>query len=345
MFVNRFERFVDHSSNLIFFVVIMTVTFVRNGFTIYGEVIRSYKNTVEWQWNLLQERDLIRGLFDEVGKTLGAPYYFASMFVSIVLVLILLQFELRDFDLRQRRLFLILLSLLPGITIILGRFGTLDIFSILFSILAGSTLSRKRQFIYFVGIILSHSELSLVILLILVLLMTIKPFQIYLKVYFSGPKTFVLLLLLSFLLLALYNSLSEGRVGEVPKLLKVSIAHALSSGYWLPYSWFGGLLVTIIFSLRFIERREVLLWVLILGGLGSVSLITADGTRVASNTLTFVLCVLLRSLCSRNFIDSRMILLGFVLPALNVSNFNIFLPFRQIAYLMGIDLDFINVTH
>ena len=344
MFVNRFERFVDNSSNLIFFAVLMTMTFFRNGFTVYGEAIRSYKNTLEWQWNFLQEGDLIRGLFDQVGKTSGAPYYFASIFVLIVLVLILLQFELRDFDLRQRRLFLTLLSLLPGITVILGRFGTLDSFFILFSILAGCTLSRKRQFLYLVGMILSHTESSLVILLIIVLLMTIKSFQFYLKVHFAGPKTFVFLLLLSFSLLASYNSLSEGRVGEVPKLLKVSVAQALSSGYWLPYSWFGGLLVTIIFSLRFIERREVLLWALILGGLGSVSLITADGTRVASNTLTFVLCVLLRSLCSRKFIDSRMILLGFALPALNVSNFNIFLPFRQIAYLFGIELDFINVT-
>ncbi len=344
MFVNRFERFVDNSSNLIFFAVLMTMTLFRNGFTINGEAIRSYKNTHEWQWNFLQERDLIRGLFDQIGKTLGTPYYFASIFASIVLVLIILQFELRDFDIRQRRLFLMLLSLLPGITVIFGRFGTLDSFSILFSILAGCTFSRKRQFLYLVGIILSHTEASLVILLILVLLMTIKSFQFYLKVHFAGPKTFVFLLLLSFSLLASYNSLSEGRVGAVPKLLKISVAQALSSGYWLPYSWFGGLLVTIIFSLRFIERREVLLWVLILGGLGSVSLITADGTRVASNTLTFVLCVLLRSLCSRKFIDSRMILLGFALPALNVSNFNVFLPFRQIAYIFGVELDFINVT-
>ena len=115
--VNRFERFVDNSSNLIFFAVLMTMTFFRNGFTVYGEAIRSYKNTLEWQWNFLQERDLIRGLFDQVGKTLGAQYYFASIFVLIVLFLILLQFELRDFDLRQRRLFLTLLSLFPGITV------------------------------------------------------------------------------------------------------------------------------------------------------------------------------------------------------------------------------------
>lgn len=330
-----------------FLVFIIFCTILRNGVSIYGELFRGFiQYDEEWEARKVSTQNMIGSILVELGDSFGISIYLASYFLFVIVCCTLIIFEIRKLVSLEQKYAIIILSLLPAFTIILHRLGTLDITSILFSILAGLTIGKNRQFFYLILVALSHNESAFAISSTLLLLSFVPRFRLIFEEIFKSRKPLLLLLVIScgLSILNFVNLGSESKSGQLPSLLKVSLVQFFSSGYWLPYSWLGGMWLVLFGSIKKLSRDYFLFILNLIIFLGIFSVVTVDGTRVGVICLTYPLVVITKWLIHSNKIDFRYVLLALLLPAINVSNMNVFLPFRQIAHIFAVPLTYIQVS-
>jgi hypothetical protein len=333
---------INQNQNL-FFLLLLIFTLNRNGFSVYGTVWREYSDSGKCNLDSLSVIDPMKIFFSLIGHCLGAGAYFSFYTIFLLLILRLILFEVHLHGKLSYKPLLCVLALLPGVTIVLGRYGTLDLLMISFSILAGITLSKKRQAIYFFLMALSHTEASLIISIVLMLTLVLtkqkrdhSSFVSILEfLYLFSPSS-----ILFFISLLMGNS----RIAQSDDLLFISFSQALSSGYWLVFSWFGGLIFIVLQIFSGISRQVLLIYAISLLILGSFSFVTADGTRVATMTLTFYLTKLIVRHLDSCYRSNHTLIFGLLTPGLYISNFNVFLPFRQILHLMGINVEIVQIN-
>jgi hypothetical protein len=328
---------ISHIPPFFILVLLFLLTILRNGFSLYGEQMRGFGGgDGNWQFSEISWRDPARALLVEVGNTFGYRSYILIYLLIVALTLLAIISVARTY---RWNLFTfgLALSLLPGVTVILCRFGTLDLLSICFGILAGLTVGRPVQILYLVGMILSHVESSLLIILIICALGFTKTLRREILRVFGGTQRYAVLLFFALVIVTI-NLLREGqnsRASQFDDLIKISVIQFLASGTWLIFSWMGGLWLILISYLGKLSRAQAMSHATLIVSLGTFSILTADGTRVASNMLTFYTVALLRLIFSEGEVKAKWLLAGYLAPALTISNFNVFLPFRQIVYIFG----------
>jgi len=336
LFVRRLP--IHHFAALLFM-----LTLLRNGISLYGERFRQFTSDRQpWFFDFSPTNDPFRRLFESLGFSVG-PISFLFFYLGFIFCgTALISIEIRAYSSFRKKVFWTFIGLLPGTTIILSRFGTSDCISFIFAILSAVSKNSKRQYIYLSCLMLSHIESTLVISIVIAVVSCVGPFQTSFKRFFGSRRPYLTVMFMSLILTAL-NSQEEGsRVSQFFPLLKLSVAQALSAGVWLPYSWFGGTILVLLFALNRISKNEVVMLSSMVFCLGLFSLITADGTRVATLVLTLPLVSFFVYALENELLAPRYLVLGFLFPAINVSNLNVFLPFRQVAYLFGLDLTFIS---
>lgn len=318
-----------------FLVVIVSLSLIRNGFALYGESIRKPKQVD----GCLKEytfpnSDPLRHLLSGLNSCFGGKLFIAFYTCLAVSIALLLLWEVRNLALSCGRHLLIYLSLLPGVTIVLGRFGTSDLLMISSSILAALTKSSFRRFAYIGIMSMSHTE-AVFIMGIFFLLIGLADESLARKLFGNRFSTSVTLLLTSSTLFLPSILFGNGRIESFNNLLLVSLGQFLASGYWLVFSWFGGSIFYFISFCESLNRKDFFFFLFITLCLGSLSIVTADGTRVASMTLTFLLVriYLVNSVAN----TKNHLFLGLITPAIYISNLNVFLPFRQMLYVLGLE--------
>lgn len=318
-----------------FLFVVVTFAFVRNGFALYGESFRrpQQKELCFREFRIV-DSDPLRRLLSELNDCFGGGTFIAFYTCVAVITALLLLWEIGNLVITSRRSFMIYLSLLPGATIVFGRFGTSDLLMISSSILAALTKSSLRRSIYIVIMSMSHTE-SVFLMGIFFLILGFANESLARKVLGNRFYTSITLLLTSSAFFLPSLLIGNGRIESFDELLLVSLGQFLASGYWLVFSWFGGTLFYFIAFCETLNRKDLFYFLVMIVCLGSLSIITADGTRVASMTLTFLL---VRIYLVNGVVGSNNYLLfGLFTPALYISNLNVFLPFRQVLYVLGLE--------
>lgn len=341
--MKRLIRYFKYAPTWIFFLTLVLISIFRNGIALYGERLRQYQNGDEnWVLEISIAQDPLRRLLETLGITFG-PYVFLCIYSGLFACgAYLISIEIQFYSQIQKRLFWISISLLPAVTIILGRFGTFDLISLILAALSALTRLRKRQYFYLLCLTLAHAESALIIALMLSLFGSIKKIRPLFFNVFGVTRPYYFMFCISFSLTLINTLRGPSRASELIPLIKISIAQAVSSGYWLIYSWFGGTILLFALVSNKFTKKELALFLSLFFSLGLASIFTADGTRVSALTLTLPLVAVLKYMLDSDLINSKALFLAYLLPAINVSNMNVFLPFRQIAYLFGLDLSYIN---
>lgn len=314
--------------------VLIPILLFRNGFSIYGQLLRDFGDGSKHLNQIsLNFQDPLRQILNGIGVILGWKVYLVIYLILVIITFKLIVLNLKNYHSSWKTV-LIALSLFPGLTILLGRFGSQDLLTITFGVLAGIT-SNKSKNIYLLILLFTNVETMLVVTFAIYFLSLLPNYNRYLIELFGNVKIYGYLFVIS-LILSCLNFLifaENSRIGQLPKLVEISILQFLASGSWLIYSWCGGIWIVLLFSFRKVPQDFLKLNLIILFFLGSFSLITADGTRVAVNSLTFYLTSLIIWLNKRNLIYPNSLLIGLLMPTIYISNFNVFLPFHQILNL------------
>jgi hypothetical protein len=322
-----------------FLISLVIVTIFRNGFGLYGEQKRSFaRGDHNFNFSQIKFQDPIRMLLSEVGNTYGWNFYLLlySLIVVVFLVLALLIVKYQDFG--THKLF-IMLSMLPGFTIILGRYGSLDLLSFGFSILAGLSIGKSYQLIFLIGMFLSHVESTFVVTSVVSLLFLTPKFREKSRWLLGSQGNYAATAIVSGIA-TIYLSLQSGegsRMAQFPQLLRISLEQFLASGSWLVISWLGGLWYIFFVCLKAKNSTLIQYATILICTLGAFSIVTADGTRVAVNTLTLILVAFLVKFSREVVFDRIWVYAGLLFPAVNISNFNVFIPFRQLMYFFGLN--------
>ena len=232
---------------------------------------------------------------------------------------------------------------MPGTAIILQRFITFDAVCILVSILGGLTKSKSRAFLYpliFVGTNPEGAFVAGSCLLAYKLICDYKSIRSFLK----DPQVIFSLVAFCFSSLSvLLDHLINSDSSIVRQILftdsKKAFAQDLASGLLLPFSWFGCLWLLVISRIFTLRESEKLRIVVLIICIGAITMIASDGTRNAVLAFTSFLVVFI--IKWNNFrlvrlLDSRWIIILYFVPVINVSNFNLFLPFHQILRFFGV---------
>jgi len=334
-----------HLLNPVTFVAtLLFLTVLRNGFSLYGTRYRSFENSGQpGDFDFSFGSPYVSTSLEWIGKTIGGVPFFIFYTVLVVIYLLLINFELRLFSLEFRRKALVVISLAPAITIILARFGTYDAICLLSGILGGITNSRSRAIIYaimFVGVNPEGAVVSAVCLIIYKFLCDRKSLQSYKKdaqIFFAG------VLLVGSLPYVLFSLLDKTRGSILESILFVdsfnALAQALAAGLLLPFSWFGSLLFIFLVRVHFFSKHEKFAILFIVLFIGGTTMIASDGTRNGALAFTTFLIVLVVNRDDPDFlisIDYRWFFILYFIPPINVSNFNLFLPFHQILYFFDV---------
>lgn len=262
-------------------------------------------------------------------------------------MLVVLHKKLRGFSPRQKLYFYYLISLSPGVSIILSRFGTSDLLMIGFSIIAAASFSQRSCYIYLFLMAISHSEISFAIAMVLGTTVLTRKNKDNVGRSSLCRRRFFFLALLSILLTSIFtfDNFKGSRLSAFPELLKVSLGQALSSGTWLIYSWLGSIWI-ILLSLAPLMKGTSKLHLPLIFSLGILSLVTADGTRVSASLLTFYTAFIVRNIIANNIFPSKqMLAIAWIAPAISISNLNVLLPFHQLLYFLNLNPTIVILQH
>jgi hypothetical protein len=334
-----------------FCVILLILTIFRNGMSIYGLMWRNFESGHNdlsdekgFEYKKLQDFQL-SSLLLRLGSYLGAPLYFSLYAVIIIASIVIIVKQLSNLGLTESQKFrsIFLISLLPSSTIILQRFGTFDTICILMSFIGILSKYRVASFLSALVFTSTNIEASFVSGLSLLLLSYsgIKLNIVDLK-WPKNAKVFGLVQMALSIPLMIIDVISNSENNLKSIFLidsKYGLAQLLVSGPLLLYSWFGAywyFLYKITFYLKaqLVDRILVIIF-----AIGCGTLIAADGTRNSVLGLTsLAVCILFSNIgikCVTNLKKSMLIGLFFI-PAINVSNFNIVLPFYQLLYLFDL---------
>lgn len=335
--IKNFEAVLRRPGPLLISLVI--VTLFRNGFGLYGEQRRSFGHgDHNFSFNEIELQDPIRMLFSEIGKTYGWTFFILLYSIVFFVFIAIASLIIKNRNMASPKLIL-MLSMLPGFTIIFGRYGTFDLFSFGFSVLAGLSVGKSYQFLFLMGMLFSHVESTFIVTLVISILFLIPKHKENSKRLLGNQMNYAVTAAFSGAT-SVYLSLQPGegsRMEQFPQLLRISLEQFLSSGSWLIISWLGGLWYIFFMSLRTTNSSQIQYATILISALGAFSIVTADGTRVAVNTLTMILVAFIAVINKEVVVNKLWIYAALLFPALNISNFNIFLPFRQLMYFFGLN--------
>ena len=336
-----------HLNSLTFIFLLVLLTLLRNGFSVYGTAWRNYNTAA--QANFTGEISLrgkllfVVNFFDWVGQKYGGLIFFLIMSILILFFLLLIEFEISYLDNLLKRKVWVLITLMPATAIILQRFGTFDTICIFASILGGLTNSKFRAFLYaliFVGTNPEGAIVAVACLLAYKFICDYKSIRSFLKnpqVIFSGVAFCV-----STLIIAL-DHLTNSNSAIVQQILftdsKKAFAQDLASGLLLPFSWFGCLWLLVVSRIFTFRKSDKLRIIVLIICIGAITMIASDGTRNAVLAFTSFLVVFIikwNDFKLVRLLDSRWLIILYFVPVINVSNFNLFLPFHQILRLFGV---------
>lgn len=322
---------------------ILVLFLLRNGLSVYGTLVRNVMadSTVEAYdtWPGAFTLEIINQVARNYGLV-GFTVLYLGLFAAFAYTLL---WELRYFSSEIKVVVIIMIFLLPGITVIFQRFGSPDTLLILCGILGVLSQSRLRSSLYAVIAVGVHPESAL-----------ISGASILIFLYI-GHRTWnysnevavrlfaYLMIALGFLAIIYSNFVSQNSDSRIEvslfTYLKFAIAQNIASSYWIIFAWFGSLWVVVYLRSIELEKQNRRKFVALVAIVGGISLIASDGTRVASILLTAV-SVLLFSPFNSSYvfreISPRWLIVMYFVPPINISNFNIFLPFHQVLYLFDI---------
>jgi hypothetical protein len=328
---------------LVLVALICVVTLLRNGISIYGTLFRSLTQeeidgaysawpgayTLEFINQIARNKGLLGFLFLYLS--------FLCLFVGALL------WELKFVSVKSRICTLLVISLLPGITVIFQRIGTVDTLPILIGILGVLSRSSVRSIVYSVLTVGVHPEAAVISGVSLLLVLRIGR-NVWQYSNARAVKSFAIsMVILGFLAIFYSNFISphqDSRISvTISTYLKFALIQNLASSYWIVFGWFGTL--WIIVYLRWVELNisDKRWFVTLLFSVGGISLLAFDGTRVATILLTPMIVLLSSPFNSSQVfqhINFKWWIVMYFVPPLNISNFNIFLPFHQILYVFDI---------
>jgi hypothetical protein len=331
-----------HAFFSVFLLLLLTIS--RNGFSIYRTTWINFQensNSGPFKFQDLQWTSLfdIKSLFQFVGDSFGPHVYFIFYTLILLFFVLLIIKQISEFTPHFKYKFLLVLTYLPVSTIILQRFGTYDAFCLLLAI--SGIITKNWIYACLSGFVFASINPEAACVSGLgVLLMISLGLKIEQDVNFDFPKRSLLNASSQICFGSLFALIHffEGRSAAEAILFvdsKKALVQFLSSGSLLIYAMFGSFwFVLYKFSLLLkVNIRKRLLFVIML--VGSISLIASDGTRNSSLGLTSLSTLIIFSTLGIQTVKqlSRSELcFMFLMPALNVANFNVVLPFYQIIY-------------
>jgi hypothetical protein len=232
---------------------------------------------------------------------------------------------------------------MPGVAIILQRFVTFDAICVLVSVLGGLTRSKFRAFFYalvFVGVNPEGAFVGGACLLSYKLICDFKSVRSFLK---DPQVIFSLVALCTSILIVVLDHLTNSNSSIVRQILftdsKNAFAQDLASGLLIPFSWFGCLWFLVISRIFTLKKSDKLKIITLIICIGAITMIASDGTR--NSVLAFTSFLVAFMIKWNNFrlvriLDSRWLIILYFVPVINVSNFNLFLPFHQILRFFGV---------
>jgi hypothetical protein len=118
-----------------------------------------------------------------------------------------------------------------------------------------------------------------------------------------------------------------------------ALAQLIASGPLLLFSWFGSLWFVIVQILQSVEKEIRNRAYLVILFIGVSTLIASDGTRNSALGLTAIAVSVVFSDAGQKYISDlrrNRILALYVIPVINIANFNVVLPFYQVLYVLGV---------
>jgi len=337
---------------LVFFGPLLFLTILRNGLNIHGSLFFEFQNFTPGSV-LPSESYRSKGslwlafTLEKLGGLFGGYTYFIVYTLLLILLLFIIHFELNLLDKTCVRVFWIMISLSPAVTIVLSRFGTLDAFCLIPSILGAITKSRIRALIY-ASLFLGVNPEGAFIAGLCFLLLQFSTSDVRLVSHFRDARLYFSLFLTAGSIILVIFSFVDSHGGSVVKSIflddsRNAFAQDLASGLLLPISWFGSLWIILISMILRFSKPQRQFVVLIIAGTGLLTMIASDGTRNSALAFTFLIFALLaddRFILLLKHLDTRWLILLFFIPPINVANFNLFLPFHDALYFFGVAIPF-----
>jgi len=332
--------------------LIMALTIIRNGFSVYGLMWRDFEDGKPYDVlyppgpMMFIEKIRIPHLILEFGNQIGAKVYFFlyTVFILICVAIILRQISHIEMSFKVRIKLALVLTYLPAVTIIFQRFGHWDTVCLLMSVigvLAKTTLGASIAALLFAS---TNSEGSLVSGLSIILLHSAVLFRARseeLKFPTNSAKFGLFLLIFSTPFALNQLTWPGGSAFEAIFLVdsKNAAAQLIASGLLLLFSWLGPLWLLLHRILSSISSSLSDKIIIVFLFIGCGTLIASDGTRNSALGLTSLAVCLFFSNIGRDIISSygkRVFLLFYIMPAVNIANFNLVLPFYQVLYLLDL---------
>ena len=321
--------------SLFLYIIFFTLGIVRNGFSIFGQKIRDFNSDSNLDSKFQINRHFVLSSMEWIGLRFGGFTYILLVCIIFLVFYILLFYEIRKFNNSFKRKIFFLITISPAITIVFQRFGSVDTPALFAGILGVLSKSKFRIFIYALIFAGTHSEAA-----------CIGGISLLIYQFGSSPKLkdlnklFPAILIMFSSVIAILGLLDpDGRTHTLQNYVRFAIAQDLASGTLIIFSWFGCLWLLVVAEYFQICYEKKIYLAAAIGVGGFITLFTSDGTRVPALTLTPLLVALLSSKSSVakiSALNNKWFLVFLMTPTINVSNFNLFLPFHQILYIFNV---------
>jgi len=336
------------SRRKLFFSLLLLVTVLRNGFVPYMQRLKEFDQD-NFTHFVCEYRDcgilFIADSLTLFGYRFG-PVWFLILYLLILAVLVYAIYtSIKSENTISELKLTVVISVSPLFAVTFQRFGTYDALPLLASVLGIVSKSKVWLFLstfLFVG---TNPEGAFVAGVALVLLHIILIDRTKTEKFGIPPNSKLFGMLLSFLSLpALVYSFFDSTTGSALEAIvfvdsKKAMAQFISGGHFLVYSWLGSLWFLMYIVLSKVARSDAVKILSLIFLIGSITLFASDGTRNSALGLTALTFALLFSHHGKRSITplpSKFFLVLLFLPSINVSNFNVVLPFYPVLYILGL---------
>jgi hypothetical protein len=332
--------------------LLIALTIIRNGFSIYGLMWRDFEGGKSYKTNdsslqmSFMEKLRIPNLLMELGNQIGAKPYFLlhTIFVLFCVAIILRQISYIEMSFKLKLKLVLVLSYLPAVTIIFQRFGTFDTICLLMSVIGVLAKTTIGSFIAALLFASTNAEGSLVSGLSLLILHYTILFGVHRgELKFPTRSASFGLFQVMFSVPFILSQFSRPKESVLYSIFLVdsknAIAQLIASGLLLLFSWLGPLWILLHRILSSISSSLSDKLILVFLFIGCGTLIASDGTRNSALGLTSMTVCLFFSNVGRETINSlgkSVFILFYIMPAVNIANFNLVLPFYQVLYLFDL---------
>jgi hypothetical protein len=335
----------SHLSVLLIFLTLATI--FRNGFSLYGLRWKQYNSSPKTEL-VCEYRDCgqlyVAHNLERFGFTYGALPFFTLYFVLIVLGVIIVCRQILNMKEIEKSKALVLVSFLPASTIILQRFGTFDAIPLLMSIIGVLARTKFGAFVAALIIIGTNPEAAIVsgagLALLHLIVANSKDSSLNFPKNTLWFGVFQVVMSTPLIAVGLFDNTGGSAVEAILFVDSLNaLAQLIASGPLLIFSWFGALWYVLVKILGSFERRLKFHIYSLIILVGCITLIASDGTRNSALGLTSLMVALLFSSAGceqQKTFDKKVLIALYFIPAINIANFNIVLPFYQILYILDL---------